>query len=65
MIIFCCSCDDDLNEAIKMYIENGFKKDISTSDGSAMPEIQKIMELASVNLHRFVFLFKCVQWCDK
>jgi hypothetical protein len=50
-----------LKKAIKMYIENGFKKDISTSDGSAIPEFQKIMELASVKLHRFVFLFKCVQ----
>jgi hypothetical protein len=50
-----------LKKAIKMYIETDFKKDISTSDGSAIPEFQKIMELASVKLHRFVFLFKCVQ----
>ena len=52
------SCDDDLKKAIKMYIETGFKKDISTSDGSAIPEFQKIMELASVKLHRELDLYK-------
>ena len=52
------SCDDDLKKAIKMYIETDFKKDISTSDGSAIPEFQKIMELASVKLHRELDLYK-------
>ncbi|XP_071165133.1 phosphatidylinositol 3,4,5-trisphosphate 5-phosphatase 2-like isoform X5 [Mytilus edulis] len=52
------SCDDNLKNSMKKYIENGFKKDISTSDTSTLPEFQNMMELAALNLNRELDMYR-------
>ncbi|VDI78288.1 phosphatidylinositol-3,4,5-trisphosphate 5-phosphatase 2 [Mytilus galloprovincialis] len=52
------SCDDNLKNSMKKYIENGFKKDISTSDTSTLPEFKNMMELAALNLNRELDMYR-------